>query len=231
MQLILRAYTVKPFQVVSSRSLETDRYDIVAKVPFGATVQQVNVMLRNLLEERIGLVVHYEARGGPVYEMVIGKRGLKMNPAAPATPSATPPSEATVPTNLAPGMFIGNDDKYELAPGYPNIIVDAVDASTTRVTARMQGVPELIRMIERQTGRTVRDRTGLKGRYDFTFTFTHRAQGASSLSTPPPSDAASDPSSDFLAALESELGLKLVSKRGPVDILVVDSWSKVPVNR
>jgi uncharacterized protein (TIGR03435 family) len=231
LSLILRAYQLVPSQVASSRPLETDRYDIVAKVPPGATVAQVNVMLRNLLVERIGLVVHHETRRGPLYEMVIAKGGLKMKQAEPAPPgSATGDLSSASSGGLPAGISMGKDDTLQLAPGRPLRVLYAMDASTMRMTARMQGVPELIRMMERQTRRTVRDKTGLSGKYDFDFTFTRDAGAAadSDVSAAGPAVAASEPGGDFFAAIQSQLGLRLVPKKGPVDVLVVDKWNKVP---
>jgi uncharacterized protein (TIGR03435 family) len=231
LSLILRAYELVPSQVASSRALATDRYDIVARVPPGATVAQVSVMLRNLLVERIGLVVHHETRRGPVYEMVVAKGGLKMKPAEPAPAgSVTGDSPSAPASGLPAGISVGKDDTLQLAPGRPIRVLYAIDASTMRMTARMQGVPELIRIMERQTGRTVRDKTGLSGKYDFDFTFTREAGPAADSDVSPagPATTASDPGGDFFTAIKSQLGLKLLSKKGPVDVLVVERWNKLP---
>jgi len=231
LSLILRAYELIPSQVASSRSLETDRYDIVAKVPPGVTVAQVSVMLRNLLVERIGLVIHHERRQGPIYEMVVAKGGLKMKQAEPASAgSGTGDSPFAPGGGLPAGISMDKDDTLRLASGRPIRVLYAIDASTMRMTARMQGVPDLIRIVERQAGRTVRDKTGLSGKYDFDFTFTRAAGPAADSDVSPtgPVGTASDPGGDFFAAIQSQLGLKLVPKKGPVDVLVVDKWNKVP---
>src|ERR1035438_7780651 len=107
LSLILRAYELVPSQVASSQSLETDRYDIVGKVPQGATVAQVSVMLRNLLVERIGLVIHYERRQGPVYEMVVAKGGLKMKPAEPAPSGSVAGDSPSAPAGGPPASSHG----------------------------------------------------------------------------------------------------------------------------
>jgi uncharacterized protein (TIGR03435 family) len=229
--LVLRAYELNSFQVASSRSLETDRYDIVAKVPPGVTTAQVSVMLRNLLVERIGLVVHRETRQGPVYEMVVAKGGLKMKQAEPAPAgSATGDSPSAPGSGHPAGISMGKDDRFQLPPGRPICILYAIDASTMRITARVQGVPELIRIMERQAGRTVRDKTGLSGKYDFDFAFTREAGPAADwdVSRSVSAGTASEPGGDFFAAIQSQLGLRLVPKEGPVDLLIADKWNKVP---
>ena len=51
----MTAYDVQTFLVTAPDWLATERYDIVAKVPAGATKAQVNVMWQNLLKERVSI--------------------------------------------------------------------------------------------------------------------------------------------------------------------------------
>ena len=81
--LLLRAWALPAFQRSGPRSIETERYDIVAKVPPGASKDDLNRMIRNLLAERLGLVVHLEKKELPIYEMFIAQGGLKMKEAEP----------------------------------------------------------------------------------------------------------------------------------------------------
>jgi uncharacterized protein (TIGR03435 family) len=73
------------------------------------------------------------------------------------------------------------------------------------------------------------DMTGLKGRYDFEFdltTFMPQKQGP-----PAPGEGQQeqmDPVSVLQAALPKQLGLKLESRKLPVDMLVIDHLEKVP---
>jgi uncharacterized protein (TIGR03435 family) len=59
-------------------------------------------------------------------------------------------------------------------------------------------------------GRSVVDRTGLKGLYDFLLTWT------------PDEAQADNPGPSLFTAIQEQLGLKLESAKGPVEILVVD---------
>ena len=53
LDLLVDAYSVKRNQISGGPNwLDSDRFDIVAKIPAGATKEQVNVMLQNLLAER-----------------------------------------------------------------------------------------------------------------------------------------------------------------------------------
>ena len=72
-------------------------------------------------------------------------------------------------------------------------------------------------------GRTVIDRTGFNGTFDYDLTWTPEflPQGLNSV------DAGSGPPADpnrppLPTALQDQLGLKLESTKGPVDVLVID---------
>ena len=58
--------------------MKTERFDILAKMPEGATKEQVPEMLQSLLAERFGLTFHKEMREQPVYAPVVAKGGPKL---------------------------------------------------------------------------------------------------------------------------------------------------------
>jgi uncharacterized protein (TIGR03435 family) len=65
------------------------------------------------------------------------------------------------------------------------------------------------------------DKTGLTGRFEFTLTWTPEQMPTA---TPPPGVPPIDPNGpSFFTALQEQLGLKLQSARGPVEVVVVDS--------
>lgn len=67
--------------------------------------------------------------------------------------------------------------------------------------------------------RPVIDRTGLIGTFDFALEWSQQIHFVG----PPPSNFHPDPDGPSLAtALAKQLGLKLESTKGPVDVLVVD---------
>ena len=94
-------------------------------------------------------------------------------------------------------------------------------------TATNQGIGVLVGTLARQIGRPVSDRTGLADKYDFTLTYTPElAQPVSGDHRPealPPVDP-NVPS--IFTALEEQLGLRLDSARGPVEVLVIDNAEK-----
>jgi uncharacterized protein (TIGR03435 family) len=74
--LIADAYGVGRSRVSGGQNwLDSEQFDIVAKVPEGATQEQVKVMLQNLLAKRFKLTLHREAKELPVYALVVGAKG------------------------------------------------------------------------------------------------------------------------------------------------------------
>ena len=77
-------------------------------------------------------------------------------------------------------------------------------------------------------GRVVLDRTGLTGHYDFNLTWTPDQMPQRAPGTPPDqpirfNGVDIDPNGpSIFTAVQEQLGLKLDSQRGPVDMLVID---------
>ena len=88
---------------------------------------------------------------------------------------------------------------------------------------RMGGFPlsQITPMLGGMTGRMVVDRTELTGNWDFTLTFEAEQRGQ-----PPPGVdlPAPDPTApSIFTALQEQLGLKLESTKGSVDVTVIDA--------
>ncbi len=80
----------------------------------------------------------------------------------------------------------------------------------------------LTQELSRELGRVVIDKTGIQGRYDITLSWTPETNadcaGSSTDSTAPSPETG--PS--IFTALQEQVGLKLESARGPVEVLVID---------
>lgn len=76
--LIARAYGVKPFQVSGPDWMKAALFDIVAKLPEGASPDQVPEMMQTLLAERFKLTLHRDNKEFPVYALIVGKDGPKL---------------------------------------------------------------------------------------------------------------------------------------------------------
>jgi uncharacterized protein (TIGR03435 family) len=227
--VLMTAYDMQTYQVTAPDWLSTARYDIVAKVPEGATKEQVAVMWQNLLKERFGMVVHRESKEFQVEELTVAKGGLKMKQtelpadAEPFTPDSVKPGKNGTPDFSGTGLIVlvspGPD-----GPGRPGGSAHMVGKGLT--------MPEIAAKFSQGQGHPVVDKTGLTGRYDFTVEYT---LDLSALPPPPglppqpPREGvASDPGSDLPSAIEKQLGLKLTSGKARLDVIVVDRAEKTP---
>ena len=80
--LLVRAYGVKNYQVSEPGWMDSERFDVVAKVPDGATPEQFDLMLQKLLADRFRMTVHRETKELPIYALVVGKGGHKLKQSA-----------------------------------------------------------------------------------------------------------------------------------------------------
>jgi uncharacterized protein (TIGR03435 family) len=96
------------------------------------------------------------------------------------------------------------------------------------VAARAQGLSQLTAMLTNQLRRPVLDKTGLTGKYDFNLDFTLDLSGIPL--PPPPPDNGSEPEPDLAAAVQQQLGLRLVASKATLDVLVIDKAEKVPTD-
>ncbi|MGA3238797.1 MAG: TIGR03435 family protein [Bryobacteraceae bacterium] len=79
-QLIQAAYKVKDYSFAGPPWLDSQRFDIVAKLPPGATADQFPAMMETLLRERFQLVVHRESKVMTALALVVDKNGLRIKP-------------------------------------------------------------------------------------------------------------------------------------------------------
>jgi uncharacterized protein (TIGR03435 family) len=204
--------------------VKTNRFDIRAKVaPEDAAKleklkpAQRGSMMIPVLVDRFNLKYHHEMRELPSYSLVIAKDGPKMKASEDANPDAA----------LKPGEP-GPDSK----PGDPG-----TKSAPRQHFVRMMGpghvesegssMEILTRILSQQLGRTVVDRTGLTGNYVYRLDWTpdeapSQMPGGADGMTPPGDigNIAAGPS--LLTALQEQMGLKLESGKGPVDVIVID---------
>jgi uncharacterized protein (TIGR03435 family) len=238
--LTLRAYGLEPWQpdlVYGPPSLDKGSYDIEAKIPSGSTPDQLPLMLQTLLAERFGLVAHWEERALPIFELTVAKGGPKLKAPEQPAPSAArsvDPGHASNP----PAVVRDADGWPVLPPGRPGIGVWTQPGSPLQhIAARMKTMADLVAAMDRWrvVDRPVVDRTGLTGTYDFAFSFMPAAVAMSpDPGTAQPSRLSTelgvgpDPAPDIFAILERQLGLRLASSKGPVNVLVVDKVNVKP---
>ncbi len=227
--LVMRAYEMKNYQVSGPAWMETERYDIAAKIPAGASQQQVSMMLRSLLSERFGLVAHSEKKVLPIYALVIARNGPKLRKSPADQSTGTAP----------PKLTRGADGYPEIAPGAEvphsyEVVVGGSDGILYKLWARRETMQQLADRLSSQLSRPVIDRTELKAQYDFALSWTMDG-GIVPRTDPPPDEiemhnttVLSDPGLSLFTAIQSQLGLKLEQTKGPLELLIVDRAERVP---
>jgi uncharacterized protein (TIGR03435 family) len=98
-----------------------------------------------------------------------------------------------------------------------------------QLTGTAAPISILINQISQQLGRSVIDKTGLTGQYDFELKWTPEFnQSQASPADPGPQPDLGGPS--IFTAIQEQLGLKLESTKGPVEVIVIDSAEKPSEN-
>jgi len=228
--LIMRAYNVQQFQVSGPSWMDSQRFDIIAKVPDGSSKEDTRIMLQNLLADRFKLKLHKGSKEAAIYELVVAKGGLKLQEAAPT---------AAVPAEGGGGAYSGAPRGKDGLLKTPQGQVGIQARANGRM--RMQGdavtMDRLTEVLGMVVGRPVVDKTGLMGTYAVMLDFSAEGMGLGPKGPAPgegggnPADAprnSDDSGSTIFTALQEQLGLKLESRRGPVDLLIVESVEKVP---
>jgi uncharacterized protein (TIGR03435 family) len=85
---IALAYNVsedQDYAIAGPDWLRSEVYDIIAKFPPETPPEQVRMMLQELLADRFKLKLHHEFKEVPVYALVVGKNGAKLQESAPGT--------------------------------------------------------------------------------------------------------------------------------------------------
>jgi len=85
--LLQDAYEVKRYQINGPDWLDTERYDVIAKLPEGASREQIPAMLQSLLTERFHMTVHTETRQDRVYALIVMKSGAHLKESSGGIPA------------------------------------------------------------------------------------------------------------------------------------------------
>ena len=191
--LMIRAFDVKNYQIDGIDLMNLQFFSIEAKLPEGATQDQVPAMLQAMLADRFGLKYHRESRMDSVLALVVDKNGAKLKPADEKSRSGI--------------MFSPSSGHLEF---------------------RRQTIAQLARSLSVDLGKPVLDMTTLPGEFDVVMDVNpadleglRRGMPSNSPDSPP----SSNPS--IQEALRA-LGLKLESRKAPIEHIVIDSIRKTP---
>jgi len=223
--LIGFAYIHQDFRIFGGPSwIATDQWNIEAKAEEGSVGQPTStpdpsvpdpmtLMLQSLLEHRFQLKAHRETKELPVYQLVVSKSGPKFKLSEDQTPPGSPGQGGRAPSRSGPvprgGMRLGRG------------VIEGNGVT----------LANLIGLLSLQLGQVVIDKTELKSLYDFKLDWTPAiglervAPGALELTLPPP-----DSGPSLFTAIQEQLGLKLESAKGPVEVFVIDSVQKPSEN-
>jgi uncharacterized protein (TIGR03435 family) len=212
--LIQQAYGIQNYQLLGAPAwLNSERYDVDAKMDSSVAdaLQKLSPedrfparqkMLQALLADRLKLAFHRETKELPIYLLVTAKNGPKLKEAKP--------------DNSDSKGVQGRGGR-----GGPGMSTTSRVGSES-LTAQAVPISGLAQLLARYLKRNVVDKTGLTRNYDFTLQW---ATDESGMQPAPASGGAPPPESGgptLSAALQEQLGLKLESGKGPVEIIVID---------
>lgn len=255
--LIEEAYNIKDQQLSGDPAwLSSERYDIEAKADEETSAQMQKMkpderkdmlmrMMQSLLADRCKLQLSRSTKELPVYALVVGKNGPKMkksdfDPSSMKPPDGPPPlrpDEARADHVRVPG---GPPPKGAMMMGPGHLNLNGVS------------LERFADVLSRILRRTVVDKTGLPGTYEFSLNWTpDENEGPLMPGGPPPrqmADGTGAPGAgpgappgvesappdtsgpDILTAIQEQLGLKLESQKGPVELLVIEHVEKPSQN-
>ncbi len=229
--LLISAYGVKADQISAPGWIESERYDIEAKVPPGATKAQFNLMLQNLLADRFKLTLHKDTKEFSVYELTVAKGWSK--------------AEAILRTTRTTSLSLKERPAQQwrwIKMAFPILMPGQRQAGRwgngiTRSTYRKYSMSDLVTALEPMmnmaTGTSVfepvhvMDSTGITGQYDFKLEFAGEMVLPGRAAQGTPADPGSAGPSLF-TALEKQLGLKLEHSKQPLEVLIIDRVEKTP---
>jgi uncharacterized protein (TIGR03435 family) len=251
--LIPLAFKVKQYQVTGPDWMASQRFDVLAKMPEGATKDDVPQMLQALLVERFKLTFHRESKENSVYALVVGKNGPKLKESPPdetEPPAADGKGVTSFNTGNGPVRITQSGDGTNASA-----TIRTKEAGTTKMSMGPNGTMHLesskvtlaqfADMLSRFMDRPVVDMTELKGNYQVSLDLSMEdlrgmarkagvvipagaGPGGGDAAARPAADAASEPSGTSIFATVQQLGLKLDARKAPIDIIVIDHLEKTP---
>jgi uncharacterized protein (TIGR03435 family) len=206
--------------------INSDHFDVVAKaagmpagldsnVPAGAArheeinaIEQVRLMLRTLLADRFKLTVHNEIMNRPVYALVIARRDGRLGPHLHKVEIDCAALRDGVQRSVRPEPGMAGCGGFRLL-------------RAGRLTGHAVTMSLLAASLPGSVGRIVLDRTGLSGLFDLDLEWTLEQAPSLGTGAPLPTDGVS-----IFTAVQEQLGLKLESTEGRLDVLVLDRVEK-----
>jgi uncharacterized protein (TIGR03435 family) len=216
--------------------VSSDLYTVEAKAEGKSSKPAMfGPMLQSLLEERFGLKVHSETRIVPTWDLTLARGRSKLR--------STVDEAGKCRIDLPPGMNSNGQDRlpfpgftpdghFHVPPGPPgqpcHIIMTLKHGQNGLLVGKAITLDELSGYLVRATDRPVIDKTGLTGKFDVVLEYAPDLTIPETYTASPPDTSSDVPT--LITALEEQLGLKLVSDRGPRDFIVIDHIEKPSKN-
>jgi uncharacterized protein (TIGR03435 family) len=160
-----------------------DLYDIQAAIPGNPPHDRIMEMLKNLLTDRMRIVIHHQNKTMKYLSLVRGKGEVKMTPAD-----------------------ISQERNNSAGRGH--------------LTGNRASLGLIAMLLSRLEHQIIVDQTGLTGEYQVQMNWAPGSGGSGA-----PADATAP---SLFTAVQEQLGLKLESRNGPLDTIVVDHAEKIP---
>ena len=193
-----------------------DRFDIEARGEGNPTKDQYRLMMQSLLADRFKMAVHFETRQVPLFALVMAKPG-KLGPQLRLHRADDPVCSA--PAGVMRGQPPADAEGFPERCGGP---VSMKPSTPGRMKSGGRDVP-MSRFAAILTGvgvvdRPMADQTGLQGTIDYSLEWMQAAANVPFGAEFHPDESAPT----FEEALKDQLGIKMVSEKGPVDFFIVD---------
>jgi uncharacterized protein (TIGR03435 family) len=219
-EMIVMSYRIQPYQISGGPAwLDKDRYDITAKAEKEPKQGEWNLLLQSLLADRFQLTLRKETKELPIYALVLARKDGKLGP------------KLTESKDDGCVKFDPAHPADPPAPGEPRPRYCGNQMMSPRsLTAVSIPVGNIVPMLARLLGRTIIDDTGLKGNFDISMEWAPDDAQLAMLPPDTPRPAADGSGPSIFTALQEQLGLKLESRKGPVEIYVVEKAEKPTEN-
>jgi len=220
---------------ISGPSWIDDDYSVTAKVPPGATKNDVDQMLQNLVIERFGLKFHDQISQVQGFELQIGESGFKLTPSTAEVASSPPPGSGA-PLTPSPSKLDAQGFPILAGGDFWRSVADR-DLGVLRVSFRQCSMNALADMLSgTYTRRTIPviDKTEIKGLFDFHLLLaapSHAPLPPRLAAQIPPQSDPEDPAVDLReisGSLEKQTGLRLKAVKVTVRTMVIDSLTRTP---
>jgi uncharacterized protein (TIGR03435 family) len=195
-----------------------DQFQIVANVPAGASEEQFQQMLQNLLKDRMGLAFHRSKKEIDAYTLVVAKGGLRLQPAAPMGGPPLAFAPGPLPISL-------DEDKYPRMPAGYSYVEAQTTNGVVRMTIRDSSITQIATRLTRGIV-PIADGTGLTGLYDGKVEYSEESWIAMMGAHVAPSG--DDPAPDIFTAFEKQLGLRLEKGKMQIDVVTIDHLNRTP---